>query len=177
MEGRLMDKTPQTLELRDIHLPADPSMWPLAIGWWLLIILGCVIAYFVYKKLLEIKKIKQTNLLLQNELQAINNAYKQHADKHKLASEVSELLNRFVRHVLKDSHATTLTGEKWIAYLNSRTNSNEFNPYLKELTQAQYIKNIEFDVPSLLATVKNYFPQALKNIKSFNKGNRSNNHA
>ena len=34
---KTMDKTAPTLELRDIHLPDDPSIWPLAFGWWILI--------------------------------------------------------------------------------------------------------------------------------------------
>ena len=29
--------TPDTLPLRDVHLPPSPSWWPLALGWWLVI--------------------------------------------------------------------------------------------------------------------------------------------
>lgn len=172
-----MDKTAPTLELRDIHLPLEPSIWPLAMGWWLLIILACIIGYFVFKKWTKIRKVKQTNQLLQAELLAIKTSFSKHKNKHQLASEVSELLNRFVRHVLKDSQATTLTGDKWITYLNSRTKNEVFNPYLKELTQAQYVKDVDFDAPRLLATVKSYFPEAIKNSKAFQKELRSNNHA
>ncbi len=162
-----MDKTAPALELRDIHLPADPSIWPLAFGWWILIIVVGIIVYFVYKKWAKLKQLKQVNQLLQSELLSIRNNFKQHQDKHRLAADISELLKRFVRHVLKDSNATSLTGQDWIEYLNSRVDSDVFTRYQTELTQAQYIKNIEFDVPSLLATVKNYFPAAIKHAKKF----------
>ncbi len=157
-----MDKTAPVLELRDIHLPSDPSIWPLAVGWWILIAIAIIVAYLVYKKWLKRKQLKQTNQLLQSELLSIRENFKQHQDKHRLAADISDLLKRFVRHVLEDSNATSLTGQDWINYLNSRVKSDVFSRYQTELTQAQYVKNIEFDVPSLLAAVKNYFPAAIK---------------
>lgn len=162
-----MDKAAPTLELRDIHLPTDPGFWPLAVGWWILIVVIGIMAYFAYKKWTKLKQLKQVNRLLQDELLSIREHFKQHQDKHRLAADVSELLKRFVRHVLKDSNATSLTGEDWIEYLNSRVGSGVFTQYHAELTQAQYVKNIEFDVPSLLATVKSYFPAAIKHAKEY----------
>ena len=163
----IVDKTAPTLELRDIHLPADPSIWPLAIGWWILIVVIGIMAYFLYKKWSKLKKLKQVSQLMQIQLQSIKDDFKQHQDKHLLAVDVSDLLKRFVRHVLKDSNATSLTGDEWINYLNSRVSSDVFTQYKTELTQAQYMKDIEFDVPRLLATVKNYFPTAIKKTKEF----------
>lgn len=162
-----MDKTAPVLELRDIHLPADPGIWPLAVGWWVLIAIFAIVAYFTYKKWIKLKKLKQVNQLLQSELMSIRESFKQHQDKRLLAANISDLLKRFVRHVLKDSNATSLTGQEWINYLNSRVDSDVFCQYQTELTQAQYVKNIEYDVPSLLATVKNYFPNAIKHAKEF----------
>jgi len=157
-----VDKTAPTLELRDIHLPADPSIWPLAIGWWIAIILIGIFAYFVVKKLIEIKNNKRLNVLMQQQLMVINNDYKKHNNKHQLAIEVSELLKRFVRHVLNDSHSTALTGEDWIEYLNDKAGTSVFNAFSNDMTQAQYLPTIEFDVPALMTTVKNYFPKAIK---------------
>lgn len=156
----------QTLELRDIHMPDAPSYWPLAPGWWFLIIIVCVLAYLLYKIIAKRNHRKQLNNLMQNQLQTIQSDYKKHKNKHKLAIEVSELLNRFVRHVLGDSNATSLSGKAWINYLNSQTEHSMFDKFEVELTQAQYMKDIDYDVPSLIATVKNYFPLAIKGIKN-----------
>lgn len=158
-----------TLELRDIHLPGDPSMWPFALGWWFLIIIVCIVLYFVIRKMAQLRQQKHMINLLQNELTNIRNDFKKHNNKHTLAGHVSALLNRFVKYVLNDSIATSLTGKDWINYLNSRVKSEVFNKFEMELTQAQYMKSVDFDVPSLIATVRNYFPQAMKNCKAYNK--------
>jgi len=166
-----MDKTAPALELRDIHLPTDPSMWPLAPGWWILIVLVLVAFYYLFKLLAKIQKTKRLNQLMQDELLSVRESYKKHNNKHKLAVDVSTLLNRFVIHVLKDSNASSLSGEAWIAYLNSRVDDQVFDDFKNELTQAQYQKGVDFDVPRLIATVKNYFPKAIKNRKKYEKLN------
>ena len=172
-----MENTAPALDLRDIHLPADPSMWPLAPGWWLLIVVFIIVAYFLVKKIVKIKKRKQLNNLIQQQLIIINTEYKSHQNKHQLAVDVSQLLKRFVRHVLNDSHAVSLTGSAWIEYLNSKARSQVFNDFNMALTQAQYTPNIDFDVPSLMATVKNYIPIAIKymdkDVIKTNSGRRS----
>jgi len=173
-----MDKT-QGLQLRDIHLPADPGFWPLAPGWWILIVLFLIVLYFVMKKINKNRQVKRTIRLLQNNLLQMREAFNQHKDKHKLAVEISDLLKRFVRHVLKDSQATALTGNDWIDYLNNKMGSDVFNEFKQELTQAQYSPNIDFDVSKLVAQVKNFFPMAMKQAKNnpSDKSNRRHKHA
>ncbi|MBL4660539.1 MAG: DUF4381 domain-containing protein [Alcanivoracaceae bacterium] len=172
-----MENTAPALDLRDIHLPADPIMWPLAPGWWLLIVVFMIVAYLIVKKIVKIKKRKQLNDLIQQQLIIINNEYRSHQNKHQLAGDVSRLLKRFARHVLNDVYAVSLTGNKWIEYLNSKARSQVFNGFNMVLTQAQYTPNIDFDVSSLMATVKNYIPIAIKymdkEIIKANSGRRS----
>jgi len=115
--------------------------------------------------------------LLQSELRLIRNNYKKHQNKHKLATDISALLNRFVKYILADNQATSLTGEQWIEYLNSRVGTEIFSDFKTELTQAQYDKSIDFDVPRLLAVVKNYFPKAIHNAKTYNKSQRGDENA
>jgi len=159
-----MDKAAaqQQLQLRDIHMPDAPSIWPLAPGWWVLIVLALIVTYFLYKYWKKQHKKKQLIALMQQQLTMIHDEFRVNKDKHKLAVAVSDLLKRFVRFVLKDSTATSLTGQQWIDYLNSKTNGDAFSQFTLPLTQAQYIQSPDFDVPSLIAAVRNYFPAAMK---------------
>jgi hypothetical protein len=167
-----MDKTAPTLELRDIHLPGDPSVWPLAFGWWLLIIFLCILIYVLVKKWQQLRKQKQMINLMQIELDGINENFENHKNKHKLASEISELLKRFVRHVLRDNNATSLTGAAWVDYLNKQSASNHFSQFESELTQAQYLPQIDFDSSRLIAAVASYFPTAIKLNKKIIQGSK-----
>lgn len=157
-----MDKTAQQLQLRDIHMPDAPSFWPLAPGWWVLIVIALVVIYFLYSYWKKQHKKKQLIALMQRQLMTIHDEFRTDKDKHKLAVAVSDLLKRFVRYVLKDSAAASLTGQQWLDYLNSKSPNAIFNEFTVPLTQAQYIAAPEFDVPSLIAAVKNYFPVAIK---------------
>lgn len=173
-----MDKA-QGLQLRDIHLPADPGFWPLAPGWWLLIVLVLLVAYLLVKKLVKLRQKKHTIKLLQDKLSQLRENYNQHKSKHRLAAEISDLLKRFVRHVLHDSQATALSGIEWINYLNKLSSSEVFTEFKQELTQAQYSPNIDYDVPKLVAQVKNFFPVALNYSvpKPAKKQSRGESHA
>lgn len=164
-----MDKAAPTLELRDIHLPLDPGYWPLAAGWWVLIVIALIFLYFIFKKMNKIRHIRHLNHMMQQELTDVRESYDKHKSKHQLAIDISTLLNRFVIHVLKDNNASSLTGDLWIDYLNGRVQGQMFDSVSKELTQAQYQKDIDFDVPRLFATVKNYFPKAIKSTNKYNK--------
>jgi hypothetical protein len=158
-----MDKTAVALELRDIHI-GDASMWPMAIGWWLVLLVLCITLYFLWKKIKQYKRRKHLNALMQKELISIREKFKKNNNKHQLAGEVSQLLKRFVRYVLQDLTASSLTGNKWLDYLDSKVDYPVFSELDFEVNQAQYMKNSDFDVPKLLAAVKNYFPKAIKSL-------------
>jgi len=156
-----MDKT-QGLQLRDIHLPSDPGFWPLAPGWWLLIVLLLIVGYLIVRKVINMRQRKHTIQLLQDKLLRLRENFNQHKSKHRLAVEISDLLKRFVRHILHDSQATALSGGEWINYLNELTHSEVFDEFKQELTQAQYSPIIDYDVSKLVAQVKTFFPMALE---------------
>lgn len=161
-----MQNTAPALELRDIHLPVEPGFWPLAPGWWALIVVGIILGYLLARVYLQLRKSRQLNHLMQNELNAVNSSYQQHKNKHQLASDISQLLKRFVLHVLKDNDAAALSGEKWVDYLNQQIGMSYFDEHIDVLTTAQYTPDCDFDVPSIIAKLKNYFPNAIKKQKN-----------
>ncbi|MCB1603471.1 MAG: DUF4381 domain-containing protein [Gammaproteobacteria bacterium] len=164
-----MNSTAPALQLRDIHLPQEPGFWPLAPGWWVLLVLFLISLYFVIKWFVARNKQNRLIQVLQNSLNDSRNRFDQHKNKHQLASEISVLLKRFVKHVLGDTQAASLSGQSWISYLNQYSESLVFDQYYNELCEAQYSPKADYDVSGLIAVVKNFFPQALKHQKKLNK--------
>lgn len=162
-----MDKTAGTLQLRDIHLPDAPGYWPLAPGWWIVLVILILISYLLIRWYRAYHKKNSTVRLIQDQLHSIRKEYESHKNKHQFAVDASMLLKRFVRHILKDSDAVSLTGKNWMSYLNSRSGKDLFSGFDKELNQAPYEATVEYDVSAYFATLKNFFPLAIASKKKF----------
>ncbi len=102
-------------ELRDIHLLADVSAWPLAYGWWLLaagIILGILLMqFFLYWR--RYSKSRYAIKLLNN----VSNR-----NIIAAAQQMSEILRRIC--VYKYKPAASLSGAEWIKFLNSHSKTS-----------------------------------------------------
>lgn len=103
--------TPE-LELRDIHLPAEPSWWPPAPGWWLLALLAIVLGFLLARALLRKWRARRRRLALQAEF---DRALELAAPDARLAA-ISELLRRAAR--LRDPQSATLVGNDWLEFLD-----------------------------------------------------------
>lgn len=122
-----MDNLP---ELRDIHLPSDSiSIFPLAYGWWMVLLLA--ISTFVFVKLLLWLKRNSAKLYARKLLLPLK-------EQKNLASVVkmSEILRRVC--VRKYPQAVAMFGNEWIEFLNihSREPLNE--------NTAELLKNAPF---------------------------------
>lgn len=153
------------LPLRDIHLPPEPSMWPLAPGWWLLILLSLVALFFSTKYILKARKRQQLIENLQSEINNIHNAFQSHKSAHRLASDMSVFLKRFVRHVLKDHQASVLTGLSWVDYLSSLTPRSSISKHTKELTEAAWNPHAQFNTEDFVNSVRHLVKETLKSKK------------
>ena len=67
---------PQSIELRDIRYPSEIDWWPMALGWWIVIILAVtllfVIIFKLYKKYNE-NRARRAALSWLNSIQNDNN--------------------------------------------------------------------------------------------------------
>ena len=99
----------QELVLRDVHVPAAPSIWPPAPGWWLL-----AAAVFTVIAVLWLLRLRQ-----QRKLEARQRLFDEACGDLPASAQIaamSELLRRAARQV--DKHADRLQGEDWLRFLD-----------------------------------------------------------
>jgi hypothetical protein len=131
-------------QLRDIKLPAEISLWPLAYGWWFVLIISILLiasgvyAYNRQRKKNKVKRQATKELAIQFE------RYQQHRDKLLFLQQCNEVLKRFCLH--KHPEAVSLSGSSWSQYLNQHSPTNTFNKeQLIALSQGLYQAQYSYD--------------------------------
>lgn len=105
-------------QLKDIHLPASMSAWPLSLYWWLVIIAGLfIVGLVVYGVLHYLKKTRLTRLalaelaLLQQQGCEVN--------------ELHHLLKRIVLSSFPRETVASLHGDAWLRFLDQQASSKK----------------------------------------------------
>ena len=114
-------------QLRDVHLPLDPSWWPPAIGWWLLVLL-CIAALVwlanratrAYRR----RAAMRASRALLAELYATYQAGQLSA--HDYLHKSNELLKRVLVRAYGLARYARLSGEPWLTALDEISDSREF---------------------------------------------------
>ncbi len=114
-------------QLRDIHMPPEPGLWPPAPGWWvlgLLIFAGLLwlawrgwqasSRYWLYRRVAA-------------DLNTICSRHARHGDDQRLTADVSRLLRRAALREYTRPRAAGLTGDTWLAFLDETHGGNDFS--------------------------------------------------
>jgi len=154
--------SPNTLPLKDIHLPPAVGAWPPAPGWWIsavvLIATIAAISFFVIRH-------RRRNAYRRAALQVakhFNEHFHQHQDKTQLAIECSELLRR-VAVTAYGTHAAGISGARWLQFLdekfdaklgkrksrNAKSSASVFRDLEPALLQAPYRPGVDYDAQAL----------------------------
>jgi len=154
---------PTDLPLRDIHLPDSVSWWPPAPGWWLVLIvmlaLGALLRWLVNRRRNQSESVA---VQVQQELRRIRTEFAQHHDKARLARELSELLRRVCISLFPRQATASLTGQAWLAFLDSQMDSTHFSlDDGKVLIEAPYRNEVEFDDEKLMQLVEQWLQRVL----------------
>ena len=107
----------QELVLRDVHVPAAPSMWPPAPGWWMVAAAVLIVIAIVW--LLKVRQQRK----LQARQRLFDDACRNLPASAQIAA-MSELLRRAARQI--DKHADRLQGEAWLQFLDGKK-GNDFS--------------------------------------------------
>ena len=105
--------------LRDVHPPAEPAWWPLAPGWWLVLLAALVLAMIATRYAIPRIRRWRTRRRLLNELDAIALRHRAGSDATAIAADVSQLLRIAALERFPDHRAASLHGGDWIAFLEA----------------------------------------------------------
>ena len=109
---------PEQIPLRALHLPDDIGWWPLAPGWWVLILLATAgVFYLSYREYLKWQWNAARRLALA-ELALIRGEYDLGMDSLTLAKKLSVLLRRGMLAYAPRAQIAGLTGEQWLEWLD-----------------------------------------------------------
>ncbi len=137
-------------EFRDIQLPDGVSFFPIAYGWWVLL-LASIFLFISVKFFINFWKSRKKYYSLKK-LEAISTD-----NPIQAAMDISELLRRI--SLVKYRSSCALSGQEWIDFLNQHTSA--------PLSQ----KNAEFlsFAPFMSSSDKTYTPQDAEELKTFCK--------
>jgi len=147
-------------KLRDIHLPAEVSWWPLALGWWLvlaLLLLGVVLAVAWRRGWMPGRGYRHRRALQRNIVQACDAiAHRFDADHDAAAacSALSDLMRRVALHCFPAQQVAGLQGQAWLAFLDCQgvVGAKFANSAVGDLlVQGAYQPQVEGDVAQLIA--------------------------
>ena len=97
--------------LRDIHLPAEPSWWPPAPGWWLLaacVLLALAALAWAWRRHHRARRYQRRIL---DELERLVRVHREDGDRAAMLGGLHQLLRRVARP--HDAAAVRLRGEAW----------------------------------------------------------------
>ncbi len=114
-----------TLQLRDIHLPAEPGFWPPAPGWWILAVLLLALLLWLARITLHryrLRRQRQRILAMLDDLEQDSNTVTPQRIAH-----ISSLLRRLalMRHPRR--RVAALTGTDWLHFLDESGGDGRFS--------------------------------------------------
>jgi cbb3-type cytochrome oxidase subunit 3 len=153
---------PSELPLRDIHLPEAIGWWPPAIGWWLLAIFIPLLLGFIawlYRRLTRKTAIKTAKKLL------IHLKQDKTLDAQQKLRQLSTLLRRVAVSILPRTHAASLTGRAWLAFLDQAVEGSPFSDGIGQLlADAPYRASVptETDIAALINLCEDWLKHCSK---------------
>lgn len=133
-----MAKAEPLAQLKDIHLPDPVSWWPLAPGWYGLILLVLIftvsLGYFLYRRHL--------NALAKNQALQLLKTYSEHYEKDRntqlTSARISELLKRVALVYYPRAEVASMHGDLWIEFLNKTSKGIDFQPVKSMLLDSPF---------------------------------------
>lgn len=139
-DGVPMNPSDPLAQLRDIHLPADISTWPMAPGWWLLLIVAAsLLGWLTW---LLVKRYRARLYRRQAILRIIQLQQNQGAD---LLPALFATLKQTANSAYPERHFSSLSINDFIAFMQSSCNQPLFKNLPSNLDNMLYAERPEID--------------------------------
>ncbi len=149
-------------DLRDIQLPADPSWWPPAIGWWLV---AGLLALFIVAAIWLIRRHRVKTAPRRHALSLLEKIEAIAVDKDHVqpcVQELSRLMRRIVLQRYPRVQAAGLTGDDWLQFLDHTGTTNQFTHGAgRALAQGPYALNSDADISKLAPLIAQWIKKNL----------------
>ncbi|MDT0580976.1 DUF4381 domain-containing protein [Brumicola blandensis] len=152
-----MNPLDQALEnLADISVGNEVSYWPLAWGWWVLIIVACmtlIAASYATIKYRQKRRVKRKALLT---LRAIP------LTETSALEEIHHVLRAACIHYFPNKNLSAMHGQAWLQFLFSQHDLNDTQKNtLRLLTESLYQADVNIDPESASNAVNEWLNKAL----------------
>ena len=108
----------KALPLRDLHLPETLGWWPLAPGWWGVIVVALVAFLYLAWRWHKAWQFNAPRRHALRELARFEAEYLEHRNPVTLGKQLSELLRRGMLAYAPRDEVAGLTGEAWLRWLD-----------------------------------------------------------
>lgn len=109
---------PDTIPLRDLHLPDATGLWPLAPGWWVVIAIVVVLLAIWCRQMWLSWRDGASRRHALRRLDDLHATYRESGDVIAFANDMSELLRRTMLAYVPRKDIAGLTGQAWLDWLD-----------------------------------------------------------
>lgn len=108
----------QDIPIRDLHLPGEPGFWPLAPGWWALLVIAVVLVATLLVAAIRRMRRNRARKFALRQLRQARVEYDTHGNPVLLATTVSDILRRTMLAYAPRHEVAGLSGDDWAAWLD-----------------------------------------------------------
>ncbi len=154
-----MDKNAALAQLKDIHLPNPIGWWPLAPGWWFIIIMVVLLMIWLsWQSWRWWQAMKPKNQALKI-LKQIEQKSKENVPVSDICAQISQLLRRVALTYYPVDEVAGLQNDAWIAFLNSHSDKVNFNAVREHLLVYPYSNQAKASLSPLFDRTRAWIKQ------------------
>ena len=128
-----MDSEELLAQLADIHLPAEVSYWPPALGWWILALLLLGGGVYLINPMVQLRNLR---LVCRHALAELDNCYQRFAGaddadlntlRLRYVNEFNSVMRRVALVHFPQANVASLGGDAWVDFIRQKGDSSGLN--------------------------------------------------